>query len=79
MAACLAVLAQAEVSDEAGVAATRRVHELVTECSSLLVITMLSSPGLYKDLQHCNFDEGIVCTDTHQAAESCNILVRFNV
>lgn len=75
MAACLAKLTQEEQTEESNTPVMYRMHELVIECSSLLVITLMSNPSMYKDLQHCKFDEGTVCLDAQLPMDCCSVLV----
>lgn len=75
MAACLAKLTLEEQTEESNTPVMYRVHELVIECSSLLVITLMSNPSMYKDLQHCKFDEGAVCLDAQLPMDCCSVLV----
>ena len=76
MGAALVPLTEYRVTDKCKEPAMHRVHELVTECSSLLVVTLLSNPELYRDLQICKLDEGIVCQDMPSPEHHCNVLVR---
>lgn len=75
MASCLAKLSQDKLPDERRVSASQRLRELVVECSSLLVITLMSNPSMYEDLQHCKLDEGIVCHDALPLTHYSNVLV----
>ena len=75
MAACLAKLTQQEQAEEGNALVMHRMHDLVIECSSLLVIVLMSNPSMYKDLQHCKFDEGTACWDVQSPMDCSSVLV----
>ncbi len=79
MAACLAELPDSKLSEEGDFdcPAVHRLHELIIECGSLLVITLVSNPGGFKDLQNCKFDEGVVCPDAQPPSFYCGVMVRW--
>ena len=63
MASCLAELTDERLSEESHSPAMQRLYQLISEVSSLILITCLSNPSQFKDLQNCDFSEGLVHHD----------------
>jgi len=78
MAACLAQLPDSLLTEQSNSPAMQRLSELVIECGSLIVITLISNPKGFKDLQNCNMDEGMVCTDAQPPLFYCEVMVICN-
>ncbi|DBA78406.1 TPA: hypothetical protein ACH3X2_007903 [Trebouxia sp. C0005] len=74
MAACLAQLTDTLPTEQSSSPAMQRLSELVTECGSLIVITLISNPKGFKDLQNCNMDERIVCPDAQPPSFYCEVM-----
>ena len=75
MAACLSLLSDDKLNEESDSPAMHRLHELLVELGSLLLITLSSNPGGFKDLQNCNFEEGVVCPDAQPPSFYCSVMV----
>ncbi len=75
MAACLAQLTDTLLTEHSSSPAMQRLSELVIECGSLIVITLISNPKGFKDLQNCNMDERIVCPDAQPPSFYCEVMV----
>ena len=77
MAACLAHLTQAPLSEpeQTDRPAMQRLRELLAESGSLIVITLESNLQGFKDLQNCNFEEGVVCPDAQPPSFYCEVMV----
>ena len=75
MAACLAQLTDTLPTEQSSSSAMQRLSELVIECGSLIVITLISNPKGFKDLQNCNMDERIVCPDAQPPSFYCEVMV----
>ncbi|DBB00508.1 hypothetical protein WJX82_001772 [Trebouxia sp. C0006] len=74
MAACLAQLTDTLLTEQSSSPAMQRLSELVIECGSLVVITLISNPKAFKDLQNCNMEERIVCPDAQPPSFYCEVM-----
>jgi len=79
MAACLAQLTDTLLTEQSSSPAMQRLSELVIECGSLVVITLISNPKAFKDLQNCNMEERIVCPDAQPPSFYCEVMVMFEL
>lgn len=79
MAACLAQLTDTLLTEQSSSPAMQRLSELAIECGSLVVITLVSNPKGFKDLQNCNMEERIVCPDAQPPSFYCEVLVIFEI
>ena len=79
MAACLAQLTDTLLTEQSSSPAMQRLSELVIECGSLVVITLISNPKGFKDLQNCNMDERIVCPDAQPPSFYCEVMVMSEI
>ena len=79
MASALAQLTEKDPTERNSCSAMRHVQELVIECCSLLVIALMSNPSLYRDLQHCNFEDGKTSPNEQSPTPYYNIMVSTQI
>ncbi len=75
MTACLAHLTDRPLTEKSISPAAQRLSELAIECGQLLVITLISNPERFKDLQNYNMDKRIVCPDAQPPSFYCEVMV----